>query len=174
MLWVSEEYPSEDSLWLDDGNSIALKLLLKRLFSYFKDNYMPYYFIPSINILERVPVHISHKVVNLLSKIMIEPTNYLVRSKLKLVQKYLYSTYNTLMSVKELTELKSVDIFKMYFERPDLFTLMKDHAVNAKLDHRDRKVVNVCKLYSPFNFQGPGQCSTDVPLRYKIFGIDDM
>jgi len=64
MLWLTETHSPDHPLWTDTTSSIltALSQLLQKLHSYFQRSYMPYYFIPSINILQRIPLDVTSKV----------------------------------------------------------------------------------------------------------------
>jgi len=53
MFWVCEEIHSDDDWWRRDYTEI-LKDLYKRMLNAFERDFLPYYFLPSINVLSQV------------------------------------------------------------------------------------------------------------------------
>ena len=52
MLWACEELPPEDPLWASLENSV--QMLLFKLLGSLETGFLPHYFVPEINLLERV------------------------------------------------------------------------------------------------------------------------
>ena len=70
MLWTCEKYPPDDTMWNEDLNSTVnvLRNLFKALHNALKESFLPYYFIPEINIIEHIP---EHPIAEVLSKTLI-------------------------------------------------------------------------------------------------------
>ena len=66
MFWVCEANSKEDkTFWTEDYESLlnVLKHLFTEMSKYFAAGFMPYYFIPKINVIESIPVATRDKVI---------------------------------------------------------------------------------------------------------------
>ena len=66
MFWVCETKNKEDkTFWKEDYCSLldALRYLFTEMLKYFEAGFMPYYFIPKINVIESVSVATQNKVI---------------------------------------------------------------------------------------------------------------
>ena len=187
MLWVTEQLSPNHTLWSDDPDSqlAALSLLLRQLLSYFEGRYMPYYFVPSINVLQQLPEHTTLQVVLILKKILADPLSFLCVEQIEKVKEYMHAAHYLLVKSMHLVDQfqSSSARYLFYFERPDLFALVKNYID----DRKKRKEINESKVKSPFDddlksgldnklgnsggVNSDRQClSTELPLRYRIFG----
>ena len=67
MLWVCEANNKEDkTFWKEDFHSMldVLRHLFREMLKYFEAGFMPYYFIPKINVIESVSVATQNKVIH--------------------------------------------------------------------------------------------------------------
>ena len=57
MLWHCEEYPPDHEFWDDSSSGIinAVQNLFKKLLLAMEKEFLPYYFIPEINVFENIP-----------------------------------------------------------------------------------------------------------------------
>ena len=66
MFWVCEANSKEDkTFWKEDYESLldVLRHLFREMLKYFEAGFMPYYFIPKINVIESIPVATRNKVI---------------------------------------------------------------------------------------------------------------
>ena len=63
MLWVCERYPPDNSIWQSKSTTTTLTLLFRELLSAFQKGNLPYYFIPSINVIQMIEDSLKKKVV---------------------------------------------------------------------------------------------------------------
>ena len=66
MFWVCEANSKEDkTFWIEDYESLlnVLRHLFTEMSKYFAVGFMPYYFIPKINVIESIPVATRDKVI---------------------------------------------------------------------------------------------------------------
>ena len=66
MLWVYEELPPEDPIWISLQNSV--QFLLLKLLASLKAGFLPHYFIPEINLLERVGQDVISQCIAIISR----------------------------------------------------------------------------------------------------------
>ena len=55
MLWFCEDFPPNHDIWDRENVLNTTVLLYKKLLRYFKRSFMPYYFIPQLNVLQKIP-----------------------------------------------------------------------------------------------------------------------
>ena len=75
MFWIYEQAPPEDHLWKFLSNKDFLTTLhyfFTKLRKYFREGFLPYYFIPEINLLEGVPKEILEEVITTLRVLLVE------------------------------------------------------------------------------------------------------
>ena len=65
MLWVSEELPPDDAIWESLENSV--QMLLFKLLGSLEAGFLPHYFIPEINLLDRVGEDVRSKCAAIIS-----------------------------------------------------------------------------------------------------------
>ena len=73
MFWVCEANNKEDkNFWKEDYESLVyvLKHLFTEMKKYFEAGFMPYYFIPKINVIESIPVTTQNKVIQKIHAIL--------------------------------------------------------------------------------------------------------
>ena len=63
MLWVCERYPPDNSIWQSKSTVTTLTLLFRELLSAFQKGNLPYYFIPSIDVIQMIEDSLKIKVV---------------------------------------------------------------------------------------------------------------
>eukprot|EP00111_Clytia_hemisphaerica_P018800 TCONS_00055581-protein len=80
MFWFIEKHGSS---WNNDPDSMleALKQLLRNLLEYFERKFMPYYFVPQINVLAHLSNQTTNKVAEKLKLIVKDPLTYLKKPK---------------------------------------------------------------------------------------------
>ena len=66
MLWAYEALPPDDPVWASLENSI--QMLLFKLLGYLEDRFLPHYFIPEINLLERVGQDVISQCIAIISR----------------------------------------------------------------------------------------------------------
>ena len=81
MLWTCEKYPPNDPFWSNDNASILriLKYLITELHQNFDRGFLPYYFIPEINLLGHLPSGIVRKLTSILYNMKHNIEDYLPR-----------------------------------------------------------------------------------------------
>ena len=75
MFWICEQAPPEDHLWKFLSNKdflTSLHYFFTKLRKYFREGFLPYYFIPEINLLEGVPKEILEEVITTLRVLLVE------------------------------------------------------------------------------------------------------
>lgn len=79
MLWVCEKYPSDHPLWNSDETRtlLALNHLFNELLKAFKVCFLPYYFIPEVNVIPDLPVGITQKVIGQIELILDDLVTYI-------------------------------------------------------------------------------------------------
>ena len=84
MLWTCEEFPPGNELWDESNDGIlkAVKFLFKRLLHSMRERYLPYYFIPSINVIEKYSERLCTKIEVTLSKILKDINSFIPHEKL--------------------------------------------------------------------------------------------
>ena len=66
MLWAYEALPPEDPVWVSLENSV--QMLLFKLLGYLEVEFLPHYFIPEINLLERVGRDVISQCIAIISR----------------------------------------------------------------------------------------------------------
>ena len=80
MFWICEESTPDSELWLfdsDDGFVNAIKFLFKRLLNNFRENFVPYYFIPENNLIENIPNVVYRKAIDILEDLSGDVIKYI-------------------------------------------------------------------------------------------------
>ena len=72
MFWASEKYPPESEIWQKASSIYAVTYLLRELLSALEKKHLPYYFIPCINVIERVNDTLRMKLISKIEKILCE------------------------------------------------------------------------------------------------------
>ena len=73
MFWVCEANNKEDkTFWKEDYESLldVLRYLFTEMLKYFEAGFMPYYFIPKINVIESIPVATQNNVIQKIQAIL--------------------------------------------------------------------------------------------------------
>ena len=173
MFWFIEKHGP----WTNQIKSMTnvLKHLLRNLFEYFERKFMPYYFVPQINVLAHLSNETINKVIQKLKGMMKHPLAYLERPQIEKAGGFLQDIISSTNIVKNLiTEIKNNGPYLFFLERTDLYNLLKDHYKNSQLGYRQRKKINYCRLLSPFEEEVIAvdrQCSVKRPLRSEIFDM---
>lgn len=173
MFWFIESHGS----WSNEPTVIlkVLENLLRNLLEYFERKFMPYYFVPQINVLSHLSNQTIDKVIKKLKIILEQPQAYLKRSQIEKAGKFLQDFISSTNIVKNLIkEIKENGPYMFFLERPDLYNLLKDHHKNSQLGYHQRKKINRCQLQSPFEadvIAVDKQCSMRRPLRSMIFDV---
>lgn len=123
MLWTCEQYPPEHSLWDKDAQSIvkSLQYLFGKLYQMFASKFMPYIFIPTINVLEHLSPDTKQKVAKKLQEISLSPLKYIPREAEK-VTGILQNLLNAVHHIEDIAA--EVTVFGptvLLVRRPDLF-----------------------------------------------------
>ena len=66
MLWAQEEIPPADSIWASLENSV--QMLLYKLLGSLETGFLPHYFIPEINLLERIGQDVKNQCIGIISR----------------------------------------------------------------------------------------------------------
>ena len=77
MLWVCERYPPDNSIWQSKSTITTLTLLFRELLSAFQKGNLPYYFIPSINVIQMIEDSLKIKVVLRIQEIVADLENFI-------------------------------------------------------------------------------------------------
>ena len=80
MFWICEQTPPDDPLWdfiFDEEFLTSLGYFFKKLMGYFRDGFLPYYFIPDNNLIDGLPEELSEKVLRILESLNANITNYI-------------------------------------------------------------------------------------------------
>ena len=173
MFWFIEKHGS----WKNEPKSMlyVLKQLLKNLLEYFERKFMPYYFVPQINVLAHLSNQTINKVIQKLKLMVKDPLKFLTKQQIRKARGFLLNIVSSMNLIKSLIrEIKSNGPYMFFLERPDLYYLLKDHHKVSQLEYHQRIKINSCRLQSPFQEEIVDldrQCSTDRPLRSKIFDM---
>ena len=109
MFLICEQTPPDHHLWdfiSDEEFLISLRYFFKKLKSYFKDGFLPYYFIPDINLIDGLPEELSVKVLATLEGLLVaKDTHFLpdnenrdrVVSWMDSMERFLYEFEDILM-----------------------------------------------------------------------------
>ena len=97
MLWAYEDLPPEDPVWASLENSI--QMLQFKLLGYLEVGFLPHYFIPEINLLERVGQDVISQCIAIISRwqnniLMAAPFD--IPEKPDFINKCLYPYYEAL------------------------------------------------------------------------------
>ena len=68
MMWACENFPPEDPIWANLADSV--QMLLRNLSGSLEAGYLPHYFIPEINLLERVGEDVRRQCIKIISSIL--------------------------------------------------------------------------------------------------------
>ena len=72
MFWVCEKYPPDCWIWQKDSCAFALTHLFLKLLSTLENEHLPYYFIPSINVIEKVNHNARAKIISKVKEIVLD------------------------------------------------------------------------------------------------------
>lgn len=127
MLWVCEEKPPVDILWNEDKLSIvnAIRYLFKKLQKTFETGFMPYIFIPNINVLQHLSKYTLRKAATLTKEISLNPMKYIPGEAGKIVN-LLQNVINIGHKIEDITnEVINYGPDVLPLIRPDLFDQSK-------------------------------------------------
>ena len=116
MFWACEEFSPDQKIWQKDSCIHALNYLFRELLSALEKSHLPYYFIPSINVIEKIPGNLRIKMISIVKDIvcvteMFVPANVnevivvsqemlsMVKSLNKVMKYYNYEFFKALYSV---------------------------------------------------------------------------
>ena len=111
LLWICEQTPPDHPLWkckTEQDFLNTLRHFFVRLMRNFKDGFLPYYFIPEINLIEGIPEEISSNVLATLEQLTLDIKSHLpykesraiVKSWLDSMSNALYRTIDLIEAVK--------------------------------------------------------------------------
>uniref|UniRef100_A0A7M5UCI3 Mab-21-like HhH/H2TH-like domain-containing protein n=1 Tax=Clytia hemisphaerica TaxID=252671 RepID=A0A7M5UCI3_9CNID len=122
MLWTCEKYPPNDPFWSDDNASIfrILKYMITDLHKNFERRFLPYYFIPEINLLSYLNSEIVRKLTRALYVIKQDVENYLPQHS----QKVLILSESALNIINKWGPV-ACSVYLHGMESPDIHLLLK-------------------------------------------------
>ena len=102
MLWAYEALPPEDPIWASLENRI--QVLLFKLLGYLEAEFLPHYFIPEVNLLERVGQDVTSQCIVIINKwqnnfLMAVPFD--IPEKREFINKCLYPYYEKIYGTSE-------------------------------------------------------------------------
>ena len=77
MFWACEKYPPDHWIWQKGSCTRALTHLFLRLLSTLENEHLPYYFIPSINVIEKVNYTVRAKIISKVKEIVLDIEMYI-------------------------------------------------------------------------------------------------
>lgn len=128
MLWTCEQFPPSHKFWDNDDDAIIriLTHLFERLHQGFQRGFLAYYFIPKINVIGHLPVHVIKKLTNKLEAIKNDVGKFIPRGTHNVVTTAesslnLINTHKTLFHRLVTRQYNIPDVYKLLSERPDIF-----------------------------------------------------
>ncbi|XP_057296962.1 uncharacterized protein LOC130625866 [Hydractinia symbiolongicarpus] len=122
MFWTCEEHGINDPLWESDDKSTihALSHLFKKLLKYIEeDDHLPYYFIPSINVIEKMTDSLKRNVVSKIKLILSDVLLY-VPDNIEEVIEASEEMVKIMESAGEIMTAIRQNNFAIFLRRPDL------------------------------------------------------
>lgn len=122
MFWTCEEHGMDDPVWKSDHQSTicTVTYLFKKLLKYIEeDDHLPYYFIPSINVIEKMTDGLKRNVVSKIKLILSDVCRY-VPDNIEEVTEASEEMVKMMESASELMTAIRQSNFLIFLRRPDL------------------------------------------------------
>ena len=110
MFWICEQTPPDDPLWdfISDKEFLtSLGYFFKKLMGYFKEGFLPYYFIPELNLLDSLPDKLSEKALQKFQNLNANITQYIFQNnvnKTEIAEQWMNSIMLVLYRIEDFLE----------------------------------------------------------------------
>lgn len=133
MLWICEQHPPSDPIWDNDDRSIlnVINILFRELHKAFKTGFLPYFFIPEINVIGHISSDIKGAALNKLTLLVNDIERFLpphTQSVLMICETGLniVNKYCPVFTKVVQGNLNNAEVFGVLSKRPDLLYLLDD------------------------------------------------
>ena len=86
MFWICEEYPPEHRIWLKNSCVDTLNHLFSKLLSDLEEKHLPYYFIPSINVIDKIDDSVRIKMVTTVKEIVPDTDSFIPGNVIEVIE----------------------------------------------------------------------------------------
>ena len=86
MFWICEEYPPEHRIWLKNSCVDTLNHLFSKLLSDLEEKHLPYYFIPSINVIDKIDDSVRIKMVSTVKEIVSDTDSFIPGNVIEVIE----------------------------------------------------------------------------------------
>lgn len=138
MLWLCDQHPPSDPLWDNDDHSIlrVLHILFGEIQKAFSTGFLPYYFIPEINVIGHISSGVKGAALRKLQLLVNDIEGYLplhTQSVLEICEPVLNlaNKYCPVFVDVVAGKLHSPEVFGVLSKRPDLLFLLNDLSENS-------------------------------------------
>ena len=137
MFWICEQTPADHHLWdfrTEKDFMNALRYLFIQLKGYLKDGFLPYYFIPQINLIEGIPPKLSQEAIATLDVLTLNVKNYLPGDESRVV----VANWMTALDFVLYRAMDFIDASKN-FGTHVAFVMSGKHAINNVVEYVNNK-----------------------------------
>lgn len=170
MCWMVEENPPEDSYWDEDDETLLfiVRTMFQRLLDALLKGILQYYFIPSINIIEKMPQQLK---MNLIDKVMeiLEDTESYLPENIEAVIEFAEFFRDAAKKTHSFAEEYFQKDIKAFLDKPKLYKLIVE--VLAKKMKKDCEYVGKRVLDGFVGDQSWLHDKEEVEIAYEDFNF---
>ena len=131
MFWASEKYPPDSKMWQKASSIYAVTYLFRELLSALEKNHLPYYFIPCINVIEKVNDTLRMKLTSKIEEILCNTERFIPTDVSKVVK----------ISQEILVILKAVNQLLKFFDKNLMKKIRKKFLKIHPKDHQSSEIL---------------------------------
>ena len=131
MFWTSEKYPPDSKMWQKASSIYAVTYLFRELLSALEKKHLPYYFIPCINIIEKVNDTLRMKMISKIEEILSNIEKFIPTDVSKVVK----------ISQEILVILKAVNQLLKFFDKNFIKKIRKRFLKIHPKDHQSSETL---------------------------------
>ena len=151
MFWVCEAKHKDDkTFWKEDYQSllIVLRHLFAELLSYFETGFMPYYFIPKINVIQSISVEVQKETIQKIRSILQNIEDHLPGQSE--IEEWSLEMINFTKSFLEaVVDADNRNWVSIFLRNPDIVLQYIDHFIKLlRLEHLDGSIRELIRLFS--------------------------
>ena len=131
MFWASEKYPPDSKMWQKASSIYAVTYLFRELLSALEKNYLPYYFIPCINVIEKVNDTLRMKLISKIEEILCN------------TERFIPTDVSTVVKISQeiLVILKAVNQLLKFFDKNLMKKIRKKFLKIHPKDHQSSEIL---------------------------------
>ena len=150
MFWICEANHKDDkTFWKEDYQSllIILRHLFEKLLTYFETGFMPYYFIPEINVIQSISVEVKKETIQKIQSILQNIEDHL--PGLSEIEEWSFEMIHFTKSFLEaVVEAENRNWASIFLRNPNIVLQYMEHFINLfRLEHQGDSIREMIRTF---------------------------